>query len=796
MNRKKIKSILSKKVLLSDGALGTELIKRGFGGFPPEVYILRNREAIFEIQKDYVDEGCDILLTATFGANPIKLENFHLENQTEKINATAVDIARKAASGEILVAGDIGPTGSFFPPSGNLTFSSAYKVFSKQVKALNSKGVDLYILETFSDIRELKAAFFSIRDISPDSFIVVNLTMEKDGRTFMGTDPAGFSLAFEDLDVDGLGINCSLGPEGILPIFQELSGITHKYLNIKPNAGMPEIVNGKAIYRMDPDKFAKYGEDFYEMGANIIGGCCGTGPVHIRKLAEKIKGKTPHKREVNEITGLSSLSKKSIFTSETSPVVIGERINPTGKKKMTQEIERGVTKTILKEAKKQAKAGASVLDLNLGMESGITKKWTKNLIINLQTTPGLPISLDIRRIDLIEASLQEYGGRALLNSITLEDEDIEQKINLLLRYGGMVVFLPIDKDGIPTTVDEREKVLMKAMNIFYDMGLNKKRILFDPIVMSLATGSDPNLTLDTLRLYRSKGFLSVIGLSNISYGLPHRASINNYFLNLCKQIGVDAVIMNPIEKRISTDTDLSPIFTGEKNVKQFLDEIKLKEKSKKVKEVKKEDMLSRAIMDGDKDKTLSIVKKMVKKTDFEQVIENFLRPALDKVGERYNKREIFLPELILSAEAAQAAFKYIENTFRKESKGEGTVVIATVRGDIHDIGKNIVAMMLKNVGFDVTDLGKDVPSREIIKTAKEKNANIIALSALMTTSALKMKEVVDLVRKKNIPTKVIIGGACITQRFANEIGADAYGYDASGAVSETCRLMGSTIKSA
>jgi 5-methyltetrahydrofolate--homocysteine methyltransferase len=796
MNRKKIKSILSHKVLLSDGAMGTELINRGFGDFPPEVYVLRNRDAILGIQKDYVNAGCDILLTATFGANPIKLENFHLENQTERINATAVDIAREAASGEVLVAGDIGPTGSFFPPSGNLTFSTAYKVFSKQAKALHQKGVDLFILETFSDIRELKAAFFSIRDISPHSFIIVNLTMEKDGRTLVGTDPAGFSLAFGDLDVDGLGINCSLGPEKILPIFQELCGISDKYLNIKPNAGMPEIVDGKTVYRMDPAQFAKYGEDFYEMGANIIGGCCGTGPLHIKKLVKKIKGKTPQKRRVKSIIGLSSLSKKSVFTSNTNPVIIGERINPTGKKKMTLEIERGATKTILKEAKKQAEAGASVLDLNLGMESGITEQWTKTLITNLQASPGLPISLDIRRTDLIQASLQEYGGRALLNSITLDDEDMKKKVNLLLKYGGMAVFLPIDKDGIPTTVERREKVLNTALKTFDDMGLNKQRILFDPIVMSLATGSNPTLTLETLRLYKSMGLLTIIGLSNISYGLPHRASINNYFLNLCRQIGVDAVIMNPIEKSVSTDADLSPIFTGEKNVKQFLDEIKLKEKRKKVKEYKKEDNLSQAILDGEKEKTLSIVKKMLKKTDFEKVIENYLRPALDKVGERYNKREIFLPELILSAEAAQSAFKYIENTFQKESKGEGKVVIATVRGDIHDIGKNIVAMMLKNAGFDVTDLGKDVPSKEIIQTAEEINANIIALSALLTTSALKMKEVVNMVKKKNIPTKVIIGGACITQKFANEIGADAYGYDASSAVSETSRLMGSAVKSA
>ena len=788
MNRNKLKNILSQKILLLDGALGTELIRKGFDKFPPEVYILHNPKAILEIHTNYVKAGCDILLTATLGANPLKLKSVGLEQKMEQINECAVDIAREAASSNVLVAGNLGPTGELFPPSGNLSFSKAYDCFYKEAQILKKKGVDLLILETFFDIRELKAAVLAAKDIDPDTFIVANMTFDKDGRTLVGTDPTGFSLAFVDLDVDGLGVNCSLGPENILPIFQELSRMTKKFLSVKPNAGMPEIRDGKSHYKMGPEEFVEYAEDFIELGANIIGGCCGTDARHISLLVKKINDKKPSKREIESMPGISSLTKNVIFVPNSPPVVIGERINPSGKKKMTKEIEKGMSRSILTEAKKQANAGASILDLNFGMESGITEEWTKTLVTELLVSPGLPLSIDLRSSHLIEAALQEYGGRPLLNSITIED--MEEKVKLLLRYGGMVVFLPIDETGIPETAEKRLALAKKVIHQLKEMEFDTNRILFDPIVMSLATGNDPRLTLNTLQAYKQLGLLTIIGLSNISYGLPQRPRLNNYFLNLCVELGLDAVIKNPLEKAPSGKVDLSAIFSGKKNIVELLKETKPVKKEKAKPKEKKEDAdILNAAVGGEKERLPIIVKKLLKKMDYEKVIEDKLRPVLKEVGKLYEERKIFLPQLIMAAEAAQNVFKYIEKSFEKKRTGEGKIVIATVKGDIHDIGKNIVAMMLKNAGFDVTDLGKDVPTEIIVKSAKETGASVIALSALMTTTALKMKEVINAVKEGKVPSKVIIGGACITKKFAEDIGADAYASDAFTATKEIKKLM-------
>jgi len=785
MNRDKIKDILLKRVLILDGAMGTELIKRGFGGISPEQCILQNEKAILDIQRDYVKSGCDIIITATFGANPLKLKQSALDSKMELINANAVKIARKAVNSKVLIAGGLGPTGEMFPPSGNLNFTKSYECFKKQAEILDRERVELFILETFSDIRELKAAVLAVRNTGPNTFIIANLTFDREGRTLLGTDPVGFALAFEDLDVDCLGINCSLGPEGIFPIFQELSRTTKKFLCIEPNAGIPEIINGKPYYKMTPEVFVNYAEDFASLGANIIGGCCGTGPRHIKALSAKLRGRKPISRTINSPIGISSLTKNVIFSTNNAPVIIGERINPTGKKKMSSEIQQGITEIILKEARKQRKAGAEILDVNLGMESAVREEWLRSLITDLLISPSLPLSLDFRTEHLIEAALQEYGGRALFNSIDLTD--MEDKIELLKKYGGMVVFLPIDKNGIPDTARKRMAVAKKAISKLEDMGFDKKRVLFDPIVMSLATGNDPRITLDTLKLYKSSGLLTVLGLSNISYGLPKRSVINSFFLNLCIKAGLDAVIMNPLEKEISASIDLSPIFLQGENIKTYLKKLTAKRKSKVLREEK--NIIFTSIIEGEKQKVLSELKTMLEKMNYNEIIEKHLKPALEKVGELYEARTIFLPQLMMSAETAQVAFAYIETRFGKKKMGNGKIIIATVKGDIHDIGKNIVAMILRNAGFEVIDLGKDVPSEDIVRTAKDRNANAVALSALMTTTAMRMKEVRELMSAQNIPAKLIVGGACITKNFAREIGADAYAKDANAAVKEVRKII-------
>jgi 5-methyltetrahydrofolate--homocysteine methyltransferase len=788
MKKEDLKKILREKVLILDGAIGTELVRRGFSEFPPEVYLLRNKSALYEIQKEYVHAGCDIILTATLGANPIKLNSLELREKMEEINERAVEIARKATQRHTLIAGNIGPTGELFHPSGELTFSRAYDCFYEQAKILTKGEVDLFILETFSDMRELKAAFIAVRDIAPEIFVIVNATFDRNGKTLSGTDPIGFNLSFMDLDVDGLGVNCSLGPEEILPIFQELSRTTPKFLSVKPNAGIPEIREEHPFYKMEPETFVKFAEDFYELGANFIGGCCGTTPDHLKRIVETIGGKKPLGRTIEGTVGLSSLTKNVLFIDNSEPVVIGERINPSGKKRMTREIEKGKTNEILHEARRQADAGASILDVNLGLESSIEEEWIKNLITNLLISPGLPLSIDIRSTHLIEASLQEYGGRALLNSITMKD--MEEKVKLLLRYGGMTVFLPVDEKGIPESSEGRISVVLKTIRSLEEMGFNRNRIIFDPIVMSLSTGNDPRITLETLKGLKSNNLLTIIGLSNISYGLPERESLNDFFLKLCSSFGLDAVIKNPLKRSSLEEIDYSDVFSGKKTIVEFIKEIKPKRrKTRKGEGGKESNLILESIISGEKEKVLAHVKKVLKKKDYKSVIEDILRPSLSEVGKRYEEREIFLPHLILAAETAQIAFDFIEKYYSEKKKGEGKVVIATVRGDIHDIGKNIVAMMLRNAGFEVIDLGKDVPSEDIIETVIKNDADLLALSALMTTTALKMREVIERAKERNVGAKVIIGGACITKSFSEEIGADAYGADASEAVRVAKQLI-------
>lgn len=788
MRRKRIQELLSRKLLFLDGAVGTELIKRGYGDIAPEQAVLEFPSTVEEIHKNYRAAGSDILLTATLGANSLKLKALGVADNVAAINSKAVTIARKASSSNTLIAGNLGPTGSLFPPSGKLTFDAAYNCFQEQACILLEQGVDLFILETFFDIRELKTAVLAIRDCSRDIFIIANLTFAKDGRTLTGTGPTGFALAFEDLDVDALGINCSLGPEETLPIFQELARTTGKLLSVKPNAGIPEIIHEKQRYHMTPEAFVRYAEDFIELGTNFIGGCCGTTPEHIHLLTSRFRNHRPVKRTIEHIIGISSLSRNTIFTPETAPVIIGERINPTGKKRMANELEKGRTETMFKEAQRQAQAGAQVLDLNLGMESGISASFLNRLIIQLLTSPGLPLSLDIQSSHLIKTALETYGGRPLLNSISLSD--FEDKIELLERYGGMVVLLPIDEKGVPPTAHERMELAQRMVSDLEERGFSKERILFDPIVMALSTGNDPRITLDTLKLYKKKGYHTVLGLSNISYGLPRRSSINRFFFRLCTSLGTDAVIMNPQEKEGAIDTSLASVFDGKKDIKEFIAEVGIPKSKISPKPSQKAvpDKVFKAIVDGEKEHITNSLVELLDKKTYQRIIEESLRPALDEVGKRYEKHEIFLPQLIMAAEAAQTAFSYIEERFAQKATGEGRVVIATVKGDIHDIGKNIVVMMLKNAGFEVTDLGKDVPSQEIIREAFQKKTDIIALSALMTTTALKMKEVIELAKENRVPAKIMVGGACITRKFAKDIHADAFARDASEAVREAKRL--------
>ena len=763
MKREELKKILNERVLVLDGAYGTELAKRGYPDVPEKV-VLENSQAIKKLHEDYIQAGANAILTSTFGANDVKLSKFGLESQQEKIVNSAVEIARTASKGT-LIFGDIGPTGELPYPIGEMKFDDYFNTFKKVASLILKAGVDAIILETFTDIMELKAAVLAVRELSTEIFLIAHLTFDENARSLTGTDPTNFALTFNDLDVDAIGVNCSLGPQEILPIFEEISKYSDKMLVVEPDAGAPILKNGETHYPVGPQDFAFYVDSFWEAKANIIGSCCGSDPTYTAAISKRVGKRSPIKEEAKKVFAFTS---PTDIADLDDFVVIGERINPAGRKKLQQYMKDKNMDAVMKVATSQKEAGAKALDVNFGLEQFVDVGFMSDTVNSIAYKLGTPISLDIQSFEALEHVLKRYPGRALVNSSRADEEELAKKLELIKSYGGMLVVLSME-EGVPTSFEDRKKAIEKALKMAENFGIPKERLVFDPIILAVGAGASPKETLKAIEYLNESGLKSVVGLSNISFGMPNRSYLNAAFLAMAVSYGLSSAIMNPKDQNVMQMLEASLILNG---------------KSLELKVQKGEgdtNQLVDLILSGEEKKLLDYVDELLKAEEPLNVIENHLKPAMDVIGDMYDKSKIFLPQLILAAQTAQKAFEKVQSLFEKKESSE-KFVIATVKGDVHDIGKNIVATILRSAGYDVVDLGRNVAPEKIIDAIKSEKPVMLGLSAMMTTTAPKIQETIEKMKGEGISLPVIVGGASLNEELAKELGADFYAQNATDAV--------------
>ncbi|MBQ4524311.1 MAG: homocysteine S-methyltransferase family protein [Lachnospiraceae bacterium] len=799
MTKEQWKSLLENGPVYLDGATGTNLMKAGMPvGACPEQWILEHREVMLELQKSYIAAGTHILYAPTFGANRIKLAEYGLESQIQNMNHELVAISKEAAEGKGYVAGNLTMTGKQLYPMGTMTFEELVDVYKEQVRYLEAAGVDLFVVETMMSLQETRACVIAIKEVS-ELPVMVTMSYNEDGRTLYGTDPVTAIVALQSLGADAVGVNCSAGPEEMIPLVKAMKEYANVPIIAKPNAGIPVLQDGKTIYPMEAEEFAEYGKLLIEAGAGILGGCCGTTPFHIQKLKEQTKDLTAPK---------ISKEKKRLLTSERKTVeikldgpfmVVGERINPTGKKKLQEELKEGKLELVLQMAEEQEENGADILDINMGMNGINEKEMMLNVITEVSNAVNLPLCIDSSHVDIIEAALRIYPGRALINSISLEKGKVEQLIPIAKKYGAMFVLLPLSDQGLPKDLEEKKQIIHTIMDAALEAGMNKEDIVVDGLVATVGANKKAALEcFETISYCKDTlGLATICGLSNISFGLPQRPYINTAFLTMAIAKGLTMAIANPSQELLMNVAFASDLLLNKEEADlRYINKANTTAASEKTVEAsttgseKKE--VFEAVVKGNKKVILDLVEKELKQQKQPEAIMNEeLIPAINHVGELFNQQKYFLPQLIASAETMKTAIEYLEPLLQKNEdvKEKATVVIATVEGDIHDIGKNLVALMLKNYGYKVIDLGKDVSKEEIIHAAKEHHASVIGLSALMTTTMMRMKEVVEYAKQENVDAKIMIGGAVITQSFADEIGADGYSKDAQEAVEVVQKLL-------
>ncbi len=793
MTKKQFIQLTEKRVLLLDGSSGVELQKRGMpAGICPEQWALANEGALASLQSDYIKAGSDIIYTFTFGGNPVKLEEYGLAGKTFEINRDLAAISKKAAGKRALVAGDIAPTGHFPRPFGDILFEKMVDIFKEQVKGLLAGGVDLFVIETMMDIQEARAAVLAVKE-SCNLPVIVSMTFDKDGRTLTGTDPLTALITLQSMDIDAFGANCSTGPKEMLEVIKNLKPYSKIPLLAKPNAGLPKLKDGKTVFEMESGEFCTFAAPFVNAGINLLGGCCGTSPEFIEKTAKEISKlkNTGFKNNPVSFSAVTS-ARKTVFIGSDYPLtVIGERINPTGKKQLQAELKEGKTAEIRRFAEEQAAGGAKILDVNAGM-AGIDEKAVMVKITDLLSNLSeLPLCIDSSSPEVVEAALRAYPGRALINSISGESKKTERLLPLAAKYGAMFILLPLDDKGIPAGADDRLEVVQKVFKQAKKYGYTEKDIIVDGLVMTVSSDQKAaKVTLDVIEKASALGFNTTCGLSNVSFGLPERGIVNAAFLAMAANSGLTTVIANPSAELLMQIKAAADVLNAtDTNSAQYIEKFgsSAKPSAAPAPAINKsnEEMIFETVVKGNKEKITGLVQAALNAGILpSKIVDETLIPAINHVGDLFDKKQYFLPQLIQSAEAMKAAFAVLEPLLKKDASAENDkkVVIATVKGDIHDIGKNIVSLMLKNYGFKVFDLGKDVAAQEIIKKAKETGAQIIGLSALMTTTMTEMKPVIDLAKKEGLNAKFIIGGAVVDQAYADEIGADGYSKDAYEAV--------------
>lgn len=815
MTREAFRELVKKGPVLLDGATGTNLQKAGMPvGVCPEQWILENSEVLIDLQKQYVEAGTDILFAPTFTASRIKLKEYGLEDHLEEMNRKLVALSKETAKGtNALVAGDLTMTGEQLYPLGDLMFEDLVDVYKEQAKIIAEAGADLFVVETMMSLQECRAAVLAIREVC-DLPVMVSLTYNEDGRTLYGTDPVTAVVVMQSLGADAVGMNCSTGPEAMLEPIAKMAEYATIPLLAKPNAGMPELIDGQTVFNVEPEEFAEVGKKLVEEGAAIIGGCCGTTPEHIRALKEAVKG-IPVKAPLQTKRRMLTSERKSVeITLDGRFMVIGERINPTGKKKLQAELKEGSLNLVRTMALEQEENGASILDINMGMNGIDEKEMMLRTIYEVTSTVDCPLCIDSSHVDIIEAALRIYPGRALINSISLEKEKFEKLLPIAKKYGAMFILLPLSDEGLPKDSAEKHGIIRTIMDEAVRIGMAKEDIIVDGLVATI--GANPNAALECFETFSyCKNELELptaCGLSNISFGLPERTYVNTAFLTMAIANGLTMAIANPSQELLMNAAFASDMLLNKKESDiRYIERMNfLSEKYAGMErvmvqktpagtsaaggETRKESTGSgvfQAVLKGNKEHVLEEVKKMLDggaKPD--EIINEHLIAAINEVGELFDKKKYFLPQLISSANTMKLAIEYLEPMLeRSNTEAMATIVVATVEGDIHDIGKNLVVLMLKNYGYHVIDLGKDVPADVIVDTAMNEGAKVIGLSALMTTTMMRMKDVVELAKEKGCTAKIVIGGAAITESFSDEIGADGYSKDAAECVKLVERLL-------
>ena len=819
MNKSQWKQFCENQYILLDGATGSNLMKAGMPvGICLEKWILEHPDVLVTLQKNYVEAGSHIVYAPTFTASRTKLQEYGLYEEQEDIITGLVALSRQAVGEKALIAGDLTMTGQQLRPMGNMELEELIDIYKEQIILLEKSGVDLLVIETMMSLAEARAALIAAKEVS-ELPVMVTMTFEADGRTLFGTDARTAAIVLETLGADAVGVNCSAGPASMVSIVKAMAEVTNIPLIAKPNAGLPvSTPDGSTVYDMSAEEFACEMQQLMNAGATILGGCCGTSPEYIKALAEKIADRNLRndlmtnkaERSKEGVRYLTSERKTLSFGLEGNFILVGERINPTGKKQLQQQLREGNLEKVLAFAEEQEGCGVEVLDINLGMSGIDEKSMMLRVIEELQGVTNLPLSLDSSHVDVLEAALRHYPGRALVNSVSLEKEKIEKLLPIVKKYGAMFILLPLSDAGLPASQEEKLGIIDTICTRAYSLGMGKEDIIVDGLVTTVGANKKAGIeTLETIRYCKKNGLATICGLSNISFGLPARAYVNSTFLTLAIQAGLTMAIANPNQELLVAAAMAADLLLNKEDADQryvtFASELAPAKETSAVSNPAKAvvgeslptaenlmDNLKNAVLKGNRKGIVKLTgEALAAGYEPQDLLNHALLPAITLVGEYFDKKKYFLPQLIASAEAMKNAVQVLEPLLMKGNSEEKlpVVVVATVEGDIHDIGKNLVVMMLKNHGYQVIDLGKDVPAEVIVSSAAENGAKIIGLSALMTTTMQRMREVVNLVKEKELNCRVMIGGAVTTPEYAEEIQADAYSSDAADAVKVVKRLL-------
>lgn len=798
MDRRAFRTLLDGRILILDGGMGALLQGAGLApGEAPEAFMLSRPDSVGEVHRAYARAGSDVLLTNTFGASPIRLAEAGLRERCAEVNALAVRLAREAAGGEALVAGDVGPSGKFLRPVGELGFEEACANFREQGLALAAAGVDIILAETLSDLREAKAAALALREVFSGP-ILVQMTFAADGRTVTGTDALTAHTVLSHLDIDGVGVNCSVGPAAMLPVVETLCAASHAPVSVEPNAGLPTLVDGRPTYPENDEVLAGYAERFHAAGANLIGGCCGTTPATIAAIAARLKGRAPASRSVGPGgLRLASRTLTRVFLPGGPCAIVGERLNPTGRKLFAQRLMQGDTAALRKDALEQVSRGASLLDLNCGVPGADEEALLEGAVLFVESVTDAPLVVDTSHPGALETALRATAGRVLINSVNGEVSSLARVMPLARKYGAAVLGLCLDGHGIPPTVAERLEIARRILRAALDHGLTRDDLVLDALTLTLSAQPEgARVTLETLRAIRDElGLHTVLGVSNISYGLPARPTLNAAFLAQAVEAGLAFAILNPMDEGMVQSLRAANLLSGkDPSCRAYVAHFAPPSEDPIASDTSPGGHIRRAVVEGDREGIVDLVRTaLASGIPARQITQEGLVRGMEIVGERFASGRVFLPHVILSAEALQRAFAHIKAHLPAASRASrGKVVFATVQGDIHDIGKNICITLLENSGYEVVDAGKNVPAETILDVAQREGAHIVALSALMTTTMQRMPEVVEKARSRGMRVKVAVGGAVVTEGYARSIGADGYGKDAVECVRLADLLVGGT----